>query len=77
MSAARDFAWGVSSAWVRPVWRRRHGGYTGKMDQHRSFPAKAKTPPYVVALAYPNLSLFEFGIAAELFGLPRPELDRP
>lgn len=34
-----------------------------------------KTPPSVVALAYPNLCLFEFGIAAELFGLPRPELD--
>lgn len=36
-----------------------------------------KTPPRVVALAYPNLCLFEFGIAAELFGLPRPELDMP
>lgn len=35
----------------------------------------AKKPPYVVALAYPNLCLFEFGIAAELFGLPRPELE--
>lgn len=34
-----------------------------------------KMPPRVVALAYPNLCLFEFGIATELFGLPRPELD--
>ncbi|MFT4248852.1 MAG: transcriptional regulator FtrA [Pseudomonas sp.] len=32
-------------------------------------------PHHVVALAYPDLCLFEFGIAAELFGLPRPELD--
>lgn len=36
-----------------------------------------KTPPTVVALAYPKLCLFEFGIAAELFGLPRPELNVP
>jgi len=47
------------------------------MDEQRSFPAKTKASPYVVALAYPNLCLFEFGIAAELFGLQRPELDRP
>lgn len=31
-------------------------------------------PHHVVALAYPDLCRFEFGIAAELFGLPRPEL---
>lgn len=30
----------------------------------------------VVALAYDGLSTFEFGIVAELFGLPRPEFDR-
>ena len=29
----------------------------------------------VVAITYPNLCLFEFAIAAELFGLERPELD--
>ena len=34
-------------------------------------------PHHVVALAYPNLCLFEFGIATELFGLSRPELDVP
>ena len=28
-----------------------------------------------VAIAYDGLCLFEFGVAAELFGLPRPELD--
>jgi AraC family transcriptional activator FtrA len=28
----------------------------------------------VVLLAYDRLSLFEFGVAAEVFGLPRPEL---
>ncbi len=32
-------------------------------------------PPLVVTLAYDRLALFEFGIAAEFFGLPRPELD--
>jgi AraC family transcriptional regulator, transcriptional activator FtrA len=31
----------------------------------------------VVAIAYDGLCLFEFGIAAELFGLARPELDVP
>src|SRR5258708_27379726 len=30
----------------------------------------------VVALAYEGLCTFEFGIVVELFGLPRPELDR-
>lgn len=29
----------------------------------------------VVALAYDGLCTFEFGVATELFGLPRPELD--
>ena len=29
----------------------------------------------VVTLIYDNLCLFEFGIASEMFGLPRPELD--
>jgi hypothetical protein len=28
----------------------------------------------VVVLAYKGLCTFEFGIAAEMFGLPRPEL---
>ncbi|CAN5115883.1 transcriptional regulator FtrA [soil metagenome] len=31
-------------------------------------------PGLVVVLAYDNLALFEFGIATELFGLPREEL---
>jgi AraC family transcriptional activator FtrA len=30
----------------------------------------------VVVLAYDELYMFEFGIAVEMFGLPRPELDR-
>jgi len=34
-------------------------------------------PGLVAAVAYDGLCLFEFGIAAELFGLPRPELDIP
>ncbi len=36
-----------------------------------------KSPGLVAAVAYDGLCLFEFGIAAELFGLPRPELDIP
>jgi AraC family transcriptional activator FtrA len=35
-----------------------------------------RTPHRVVALAYDGLCTFEFGIAVEMFGLPRPELDR-
>jgi AraC family transcriptional activator FtrA len=37
---------------------------------------KAATPrgPLVVALAYDGLCTFEFAIAAEIFGLPRPEM---
>jgi AraC family transcriptional activator FtrA len=31
----------------------------------------------VVVLAYDGLCLFEFGIAVEIFGLPRPEFDFP
>ena len=36
-------------------------------------------PPHsnVVALAYDGLCTFEFGCTYEVFGLPRPELDRP
>ncbi len=29
----------------------------------------------VVAVAYDRLAFFEFGIAVEVFGLPRPEID--
>lgn len=32
-------------------------------------------PRQAVAIAYDGLCLFEFGVATELFGLPRPELD--
>jgi AraC family transcriptional activator FtrA len=34
----------------------------------------ALSGPLVVALAYDGLCTFEFGIAAEIFGLPRPEM---
>ena len=30
--------------------------------------------PLVVVLAYDGLCTFEFGVAVELFGLPRPEM---
>ena len=32
------------------------------------------TRPQVVVLAYDGLCTFEFGVAVEIFGLPRPEL---
>lgn len=44
------------------------------MDNDRLIPANRRAPAEVVALVYPRLCLFEFGIAAELFGLARPEL---
>lgn len=47
------------------------------MDTYRWKNAKSKAAHRVVALAYPDLCLFEFGIAAELFGLSRPELSVP
>jgi AraC family transcriptional activator FtrA len=47
------------------------------MDKKRWKSAKLRVPHRVVALAYPNLCLFEFGIAAELFGLSRPEIATP
>lgn len=36
-----------------------------------------KHPGLVAAIAYDGLCLFEFGVAAELFGLARPELGEP
>jgi AraC family transcriptional activator FtrA len=33
------------------------------------------TPPLVITVAYDRLATFEFGIATEIFALPRPELD--
>ncbi|MDR2262470.1 MAG: transcriptional regulator FtrA [Enterobacter asburiae] len=32
------------------------------------------SPPQVVVLAYDGLCTFEFGVAVEIFGLPRPEM---
>ena len=36
-----------------------------------------RSGPLVVALVYNGLCTFEFGIAVEVFGLPRPEFDFP
>ena len=36
---------------------------------------RQRDPWRVVALAYEGLHTFEFGVAVEVFGLPRPELD--
>jgi AraC family transcriptional activator FtrA len=40
----------------------------------RKIPPTATTGPLVVALVYDGLCTFEFSIAAEIFGLPRPEM---
>ena len=51
---------------------------TGGMDNVQSYPAKSRNSainPFVCALAYDGLCTFEFGIAVELFALPRPEFE--
>lgn len=47
------------------------------MDNDRLNTASKRAAHRVVVLAYPGLCLFEFGIAAELFGLARPEIEQP
>ena len=42
--------------------------------KHKSTP---EAPGTVAAIAYDGLCTFEFGIAVEVFGLPRPEFDFP
>jgi AraC family transcriptional activator FtrA len=37
-------------------------------------PAKRRSPPRVVALAYDRMGTFELGVVAEIFGLERPEM---
>ena len=39
--------------------------------------ATARPPGLVAAITYDGLCTFEYGIAAEIFGLPRPEFDFP
>jgi AraC family transcriptional regulator, transcriptional activator FtrA len=46
------------------------------MPTRKSFQKAATVQHKVAVLAYEGLSTFEFGIAVELFGLPRPELDQ-
>jgi AraC family transcriptional activator FtrA len=36
--------------------------------------AQAKINPLVVVVAYDGLCMFEFGVAVEIFGLPRPDM---
>ena len=52
---------------------------TGKKPPMISPRRKASTPSpgLVTVLAYDGLCTFEFGIAVEVFGLPRPEFDFP
>ena len=45
-----------------------------KKPPKRSARVEPPDNPRVVALAYDGLCTFEFGIAVEMFGLPRPEL---
>lgn len=49
--------------------------YTGKIMPIVTGPSPTiPDSPLVVLLAYDQLGLFEFGIATEIFGLPRPEV---
>lgn len=41
---------------------------------NRLSPVISLKNPLVVALAYDGLCIFEFGVAVEIFGLPRPEM---
>ncbi|CAI8725708.1 hypothetical protein EMIT0P258_120044 [Pseudomonas sp. IT-P258] len=54
---------------MRLQWRTRHLPGT--------FRQMHPTPGTVAILAYDGLCTFEFGIAVEIFGLPRPEFDFP
>lgn len=44
--------------------------------KRRAFRGSLQLPHKVAVLVYDRMPTFEFGIAVELFGLPRPELDR-
>ena len=44
--------------------------------ESRGHPAAGGAAPSVCILAYDGLCTFEFGIAVEVFGLPRPEFDK-
>ena len=50
-------------------------GFVNITSMSKKRDTKTARPHRVVTLAYDNLCLFEFGIASEIFGLPRPELD--
>jgi AraC family transcriptional regulator, transcriptional activator FtrA len=49
--------------------------YSIKLVPHPARSRKARRQHVVAAIAYDGLCTFEFGIAVELFGLPRPEID--
>jgi AraC family transcriptional activator FtrA len=46
---------------------------TMKKSPKRSRPGQGPANARVVALVYDGLCTFEYGIAVEMFGLPRPE----
>ena len=47
------------------------------MSPRAPSPAAGIDPRHVVAIAYDRLCTFELGIAVEIFGLPRPEVQVP
>src|SRR6476660_9398777 len=49
--------------------------YTVKIMPKRRAAGPKCAGPSVVVLAYDGLCTFEFGIAYEVFGLPRPEME--
>ena len=46
------------------------------MARHLRPTTRRRDPRRVAALVYDGLCTFEFGVVVEVFGLPRPELDR-
>jgi AraC family transcriptional regulator, transcriptional activator FtrA len=59
-----------------PVAERTKFGYITPIMTNTAKP-KFVSPGLVAVLAYDGLCTFEFGIAVEVFGLPRPEFDFP
>lgn len=52
------------------------GQLAEKTHMVKNTPSYATEGPLVVAMVYDGLCTFEFSIAAEIFGLPRPEMGR-
>lgn len=68
---------GSERVWVLQLWPSTTARYSGGNDTDRCITANMNATPLVLAVLHPRVALFELGIAAELFGLARPELGVP